>query len=531
MEVSLRGYQQEAVDAVVKYLLEKKGNPLVALPTGSGKSHVQAGIIKELLRRYPRTQIICLTHVKELIEQNVEKLKLYIPGADIGVYSAGLGRKELGRQITFAGIQSIYLRDIETPHIVIIDECHLVPKDGSGMYRQFLGALKDVNPNVRVIGLTATPYRMRGGMLTGGKGKVFDCIAYNLPVQRLIDEGVLCSVKSAETSSSIDTSKVKIQAGEYNIKQLGSVADEEHVTGAAIKDAFKHGHNRRSWLFFCVSVAHTNHVADALRRAGVTAAPITGETLPEDRTKWIADYKKGDIKALVNCNVLTTGFDAPETDMIVLLRPTVSPGLYVQMVGRGMRPAEGKNACLVLDYGGNISRHGPIDDVAMPVESSGKGEAPVKFCPICLAECHLSLRMCEECGHEFQMEEKELGKKASKLALLKGQRPTITRTVTRVEYKSHKSKAGNMTLRVDYWFKYQFIASEWICLEHRDFARHKAEKWWIRRDKYIDHVSDVPKTVAEAMIFVDDLLLPYTVDVRNNGRYDEIIGHDFVHEI
>ena len=108
MEVSLRGYQQEAVDAVVKYLLEKKGNPLVALPTGSGKSHVQAGIIKELLRRYPRTQIICVTHVKELIEQNVEKLKLYIPDAGVGIYSAGLGRKELGRQITFAGIQSIY---------------------------------------------------------------------------------------------------------------------------------------------------------------------------------------------------------------------------------------------------------------------------------------------------------------------------------------------------------------------------------------------------------------------------------------
>ena len=527
MVVSLRGYQQEAVDAVVKYLLKKKGNPLVALPTGSGKSHVQAGIIKELLRRYPRTQIICVTHVKELIEQNVEKLKLYIPDAGVGIYSAGLGRKELGRQITFAGIQSIYSKDIETPHIVIIDECHLVPKDGSGMYRQFLGALKDVNPNVRVIGLTATPYRMRGGMLTGGKGKMFDSIAYNLPVQRLIDEGVLCNVKSAKTSSSIDTSKVKIQAGEYNIKQLGSVADEEHVTGAAIKDAFEHGQNRRSWLFFCVSVAHTNHVADALRRAGVTAAPITGETLPEDRAKWIADYKKGDIKALVNCNVLTTGFDAPETDMIVLLRPTVSPGLYVQMIGRGMRPAEGKDDCLVLDYGGNISRHGPIDDVAMPVESSGKGEAPVKFCPICLAECHLSLRMCEECGHEFQMEEKELGKKASKLALLKGQRAVKKHEVTSVTYSAHKSKSGYMTLRVEYWEGVLSVASEYICIEHRGFARHKAEKWWVRRDKYIDDVMDVPETVADALSFVQDLLEPQEVHTRFDGKYHEVVGYLF----
>jgi DNA repair protein RadD len=527
MEVSLRGYQQEAVDAVVKYLLKKKGNPLVALPTGSGKSHVQAGLIKTLLDRWPNTTVMCLTHVKELIQQNSEKMQMYMPGVGIGVYSAGLNRRELGYPITFAGIQSIYNKDIAPPSLIIIDECHLVPKSGQGMYRQFLERMLEAHPGLRVIGLTATPYRMRGGMLTGGKGKMFDSIVYNLSIDRLIKEGVLAPVKSAATSTEIDTHFVGIQAGEFNLKELSSAADEEHVTGAAIKDAFKHGHNRRSWLFFCVSVAHTNHVADALRRAGVTAAPITGETLPEDRAKWIADYKKGDIKALVNCNVLTTGFDAPETDMIVLLRPTVSPGLYVQMVGRGMRPAEGKDDCLVLDYGGNISRHGPIDDVVMPMEPKGKGEAPVKYCPICLAECHLSLRMCEECGHEFQMEEKELGKKASKLALLKSQRAVKKHAVTSVSYSAHKSKSGYMTLCVEYWDGVMSVAKEYVCIEHRGFARHKAEKWWLRRDKYIDDVVDVPEAVADALSFVQDLLEPQEVHTRFDGKYDEVVGYLF----
>ena len=527
MEVSLRGYQQEAVDAVIQYLFKREGNPLVALPTGSGKSHVQAGLIETLLTKWPGTTVMCLTHVKELIQQNSEKMRMHMPDVGIGIYSAGLKKRELGYPVTFAGIQSIYNKDVEPPNLIIIDECHLVPKEGQGRYRQFLKRMLEAHPKLRVIGLTATPYRMRGGMLTGGKGKMFDSVVYNLPVQRLIDEGVLAPVTSAPTSAEIDTRSVSIQAGEYNLKELGSAADDDHVTGAAITDAFKHGEHRRSWLFFCVSVAHVHHVADALRRAGVTAAPITGETLAEDRAKWIADYKKGDIKALVNCNVLTTGFDAPETDMIVLLRPTVSPGLYVQMVGRGMRPAEGKDDCLVLDYGGNISRHGPIDDVVLPTETSGKGEAPVKFCPICLAECHLSKRMCPECGHIFEMEEKELGKKASKLALLKGQKAVERHEVTSVAYGAHKSRAGHMTLRVDYWDGFVMVASEWICLEHRDFARHKAEKWWIRRDKYIEHVKDVPGTVADALSFAQDLLEPREVHTRKNGKYTEVVGYLF----
>ena len=527
MEVNLRGYQQEAVDAVIQYLFKKKGNPLVALPTGSGKSHVQAGLIETLLTQWPGTTVMCLTHVKELIQQNSEKMRMHMPNVGSGIYSAGLKKRELGYPVTFAGIQSIYNKDVAPPNLIIIDECHLVPKSGQGMYRQFLEKMREAHPKIRVIGMTATPYRMRGGLLTGGKGKMFDSVVYNLPVQRLINEGVLAPVRSVETSTEIDTHFVGIQAGEYNLKELSSAADEEHVTGAAISDAFKHGEHRRSWLFFCVSVAHVHHVADALRRAGVTAAPITGETLAEDRAKWIADYKKGDIKALVNCNVLTTGFDAPETDMIVLLRPTVSPGLYVQMVGRGMRPAEGKTDCLVLDYGGNISRHGPIDDVAMPMETSGKGEAPVKFCPICLAECHLSKRMCPECGHIFDMEEKELGKKASKLALLKGQKAIEKHEVTFVGHGAHRSKSGYMTLRVDYWGGLLIVASEFICLEHKGYARLKAEKWWLQRDKYVEQAKDVPKTVADALSFTQDLLEPKEVHTRKNGKYTEVVGYLF----
>lgn len=529
MAVSLRKYQQEAVDALKEYLHSKKGNPLLVLPTGSGKSHCQAGFIQQTLKQYPRTRILCLTHVKELIEQNVEKFHQYMPDVPMGIYSAGLGKRELGYSVTFAGIHSIYNKTFDTPHLVMIDECHLVPKSGDGMYRKLLDRLLQDNPKLRVIGMTATPYRLKGGILTGGKGKIFDSVVYDLPIQRLIDEGVLAPVVSAEASASIDTSSVKVTAGEYNLKQLGEAADQDHVTSAAISDALKHGHNRKSWLIFCVSVKHAHHVRNALRMQGVSSECITGETPKDERKKILEDYKAGRVKALTNCNVLTTGFDAPETDLIVLLRPTVSPGLYVQMVGRGMRPAKKKDNCLVLDYGGNISRHGPVDSVVMPrPEGTGKGEAPVKFCPVCLAECHTAKRLCPECGFVFEMLDKELGKRASKLSILSSQKNLDEHNVTRVEYARHTSRAnGSVSLRVDYYDGYMKICSEWVCLEHRGFPRHKAEKWWVRRDKYIESVDDVPKSVDKAREFSSDLLEPVKVYTQEEGKFQKIVRYDF----
>lgn len=526
MAVNLRPYQQEAVNAIFGYLRSKRGNPLVALPTGSGKSHVQAGFIQQALAGWPQTRIMCLTHRKELIVQNAEKAQLYL-GQRVGIYSAGLGQRDI-RSVTFAGIQSIYNKDIQPPNLIIIDECHLVPKSGNGMYLKFLKRLKEENPKLRVIGMSATPYRLQGGMLTHGKGKIFNSVVYNLPIQRLIDEGVLAPVVSAKTSTEIKTDGVNIQAGEYNLKELDAAASMKHVTAGAVNDAIKHGVNRKSWLIFCVSVAHAKHVSAAFRMMGMASECVTGETPGDERDRILRDYKAGRVKVLTNCNVLTTGFDAPFTDMIILLRPTVSPGLYVQMIGRGMRPADGKDDCLVLDYGGNISRHGPIDNVRMPVQGEGGGEAPVKFCPICLAECHAAKRMCPECGHIFEMTGPQIGKRASKLSILESQKRTEEHEITNVYYHQHVGKeSGKRTLRVDYYQKSLRVASEWVCIEHRDFARHKAEKWWVRRDKYIESSKDVPKTIDHALELTDDLLIPAAIKTRQEGKYTKVVGYAF----
>tara|TARA_R110000744_G_scaffold64077_5_gene131929 strand:+ start:205 stop:1797 length:1593 start_codon:yes stop_codon:yes gene_type:complete len=529
MEVNLREYQQESVNALTSYLHNKTGNPLLVLPTGSGKSHCQAGFIQQTLDRYPNTKILCLTHVKELIEQNVEKARLYMPGADIGIYSAGLGKRELDKSITFAGIQSIYNKEFKAPHLVMIDECHLVPKRGDGMYLQLLQRLIIDNPKLRVIGMTATPFRLRGGVLTGGDGKMFDSVVYDLPIQRLIDEGVLATVVSAEASAAINVSDVKVTAGEYNLKQLGVAADQDHVTASAVTDLLNHGKSRKSWLIFCVSVKHAEHVKEALIERGVVAECITGETPKDERKRILEAYKAGKIKALTNCNVLTTGFDAPEIDLIALLRPTISPGLYVQMVGRGMRPADGKDNCLVLDYGGNISRHGPVDNVTMPPpEGKGKGEAPVKFCPMCLAECHISAKECDECGHEFEMEEKELGKRASQLSILSSQKELTEYEVSKVKYVRHESHgSGKVSMRVDYYDGPLKACSEWVCLEHDGFAKHKAEAWWLKRDKYITDIHGVPPNVKEAVGLSSELSEPVKIYTRKEGKYEKIVRYDF----
>ncbi len=194
--ITLRDYQKEAIDSIYKYFDDNDGNPLVELPTGAGKSLINAGFIERTVMTWPGTRILMLTHVKELIEQNHEKLLTLWPSSPCGIYSASLKRKDKHQDIIFAGIQSIYNKAFELDKfdLVIIDECHMVPNKASGTYRKFLADLKIANPKVKVIGLTATPYRLDNGMLTHGDDRIFTDTCYRLPIKTLLDRGYLAPV-------------------------------------------------------------------------------------------------------------------------------------------------------------------------------------------------------------------------------------------------------------------------------------------------------------------------------------------------
>ena len=683
----LRDYQQKTLTMLYDWMENNTGNPCVELPTGSGKSHVIAALCKDLMKKRSDTRILMLTHVKELIEQNAEKMRLHWPGAPMGIYSASVGRKESDEPITFAGIQSIYKKaalfgrvdfiicdecfvagtKISTPkgqvdidkvrcgdlvfnargvgtveavscrsvletllvelddgnkfectrnHPIFTDKgwekaeqleigaylfriegvsslwssiqtldqkgrqrksdfshvgtvlekaelllrevckeitpdgsecrstqtnagnfeknqastystwrkraiaafatastascvggrmdsrvcnqdqsgaferdipkylqgrhllsgkddlhrigwgesrhrreknagqkersvsrwprvarisrikresptlvfniqvsghpsyfangiaahnCHLISHKAEGSYRSFIGSLLKANPDLRVIGLSATTYRLGHGLITE-KPAIFDVILKPTSIEELIDQGHLSKLRSKDTLVKIDVAGVGKRGGEYIEAELQEKVDKKEQNAKIASEVIARAGDRKTWIFFCTGVKHAEHMAEELRLQGIAAECLTGETKAKDRESIIQRFKSGELKALTNANVLTTGFDCPDIDLVVLMRPTMSPGLYMQQVGRGMRLKSHTDHCLVLDFAGVVSYHGPVTKVQPPKKAGkGNGEAPVKLCDNCSEICHAAVRVCPCCDYQFPPpKEKEL---------------------------------------------------------------------------------------------------------------------------
>ena len=405
----LRDYQQKSIDDLYAWFQAgNQGNPCLVLPTGSGKSHIIAALCKDALQSWPETRILMLTHVKELIAQNAEKMRQHWPNAPMGIYSAGLKRKELGEPITFAGIQSVRTKAQQIGHVdlVIIDEAHLVSHKDEGGYRSLLAELSAINQNLRIVGLTASPYRLGHGYITDAPA-IFDALIEPVSIEELIFKGFLSTLRSKLTVTKLEVDGVHKRGGEYIESELQAAVDTSDKNVRVVAEIIKLGSDRRSWLIFCAGVDHSRHVCEALIAQGIIAECVTGETPSNERDRILTDFKAGRIKALTNANVLTTGFDSPGIDLIAMLRPTMSPGLYVQMAGRGLRIAPGKVDCMVLDFAGVVEQHGPITAVKPPPRKGDKvGEAPVKVCENCQEICHLSVRVCPACGEAFPEPEK-----------------------------------------------------------------------------------------------------------------------------
>ena len=528
--MELRKYQHEAVESLYKYFIEKIGNPLVVMPTGTGKSVVIAEFLRGALQQWPDTRVVVLTHVKELIQQNFNAMLSVWPEAPAGIYSAGLKRRDISVQIMFAGIQSIFKKayDIQRCDLILIDEAHLLNKSATGMYRRFLDGVKQINPDLKIVGLTATPFRMDQGMLTDGDDALFTDISTNVSILDMIEQGYLAPLIPKQTKTLIDVTGVHLRGGEFIASELEAVVNTTAINSGAVDEIIKAGEEggRGSWLVFCSGVAHAAAVRDRMQAKGVLCETISGETQVDERDRILRQFKAGEIKCLTNMNVLTTGFDAPGIDLIGMLRPTKSQSLYVQMLGRGTRIAEGKSNCLVLDFAGNTRRHGPVDSIkAKPHygEKNGGGPAPVKTCPGCAAIMAISFMICIDCGFEFPEKEIKLSDKADAASpILSTQIRSDWLTVSHVFYSKHEKIGKPPSIMVTYVTGSR-KHREWICLEHYGYAGEKARAWWSSRME----TPSSPQTTDDAMLLINTLRKPAYIKVKPDGQYTSIVGHKF----
>ena len=530
--LELRPYQRQAVDQLYDYWRDKPGSPLLVLPTGAGKSLVLATVCKELIENYPDMRILIVTHVRELILSNFGELLNIWPFAPAGIFSAGVGRRDAHAQIIFGGVQTIASKTDLIGHIdlVMVDEAHLMPRKSETQYGKLLDGLRAINPDLKLVGLTATPYRLGEGSLHEGEGALFDDIAYELPISDLIDQGYLVRPISKGMATTYDVSGVGKLGGDYKQNALQAAVDKDHLTTAVVDEIVAYGQDRRAWLCFCSGVEHAYHMRDEIRSRSINGVPITcetitGETPKGERDKILADFKAGRLRAVTNNSVMTTGTNVPIIDLVAFCRPTQSAGLYVQMAGRGLRLYPGKENCLFLDFAGVVRKHGPIDAVTPPNARTGTGEAPVKQCPQeeggCGSLVHASVRCCPDCGYEFPIDDTpKIQARADDVPMLsKGE--ATWRKVTRRRFAFHEGKGGKPpSVKVTYSQGLtQF--NEWLCFEHSGYAQSKAHRWWVAHGGQ----RPFPRTVMEALERQNELKETAEISVRPDGRYWSVVGH------
>jgi DNA repair protein RadD len=532
-----RWYQEDAKREFYQYFHEnKEGNPIIALPTGAGKSYVIADLITyafELWTDYPHKILVC-AHVKELLDQNYSELLRVWPDAPAGIYSAGLKRREYWPQIVFASIQSVHdnAELFKRVDLLFIDECHMVADNDASMYQKFIAELKKVNPHLRIIGLSATPFRMGLGKLTNGP--TFDKVIFDIcsvvGFKRLFADGHLVPPRPVRTKSQYDMGGAKIVAGDFSKHDLQLIGAEQKVTWAAIQESMKHSADRSSRLVFCCDIAHAELADKMLKTLGVNSAFVHSKMPEKDRDDIIAAWKAGEIDTLTNNGICTTGVNHPPLDHIIMLRPTSSVVLWIQMIGRGTRPFDGKVDCLVTDHAGNTRRLGTIDEPHIPKIKGDKiGNAPVRICDDCGTYCAAAASACPHCGNIFTSANlnKPPGyqKEAYKDELVKSDLMIVQDfEVDNVYITRHvKKNAGpddKPCIKAIYRCGFNTF-EEYITIEATGYMRKKAVEWWKAR---YPGATGAPETVYEALQYISRLSQPKRIKVHTNTKYPRIVG-------
>jgi DNA repair protein RadD len=525
----LRPYQNEAVDSIFAYWDNGVGkNPLVCAPTGSGKSIIIAEFCKRVCTEWPKTKIVIVTDSRDLISQNEKELRLHYKEASTGIYSAGLGKRQTQAQILLVGIQSIYDKafKLDKTDIIIIDEAHMLSRKTESRYARFMKDMHTANPNVVVVGLTATPWRADSGMLCDGKDALFDNIAYCADLKMLIKEGYLLPVVSKGGCSKINLVGVHIKAGEWAPGELAHAASDPELIRLAVEEFVEYGKDRKSWLVFCAGIDHAESVAIEIRKHKIECMVVTGDTPNDERDKIIGRFKDGKLRCMVNVGVFIKGFNSPGTDMIVLLTSTRSTSKYVQILGRGMRLAPNKTDCLVMDYGQNIILHGVVDEID-PVRKKNifncdPSPPPMRECPKCRAIFHARIMVCPLCGYNFDPPEASAnhGTEAYDGAVMSDQQKPFVVEVKEHWFGRHKKPGKPDSMKMAFYDSMGREFAHWLTLDHTGYAADKAQA-------LVKQFGGKSRTVDDALKEQFDWRTVTHVKVQPRGKFFSITGFVF----
>lgn len=401
----LRPYQVQMIDKVREHIHNGYRSVLLQSPTGSGKTLIMAHMAKTANAQ--GMSMAFIVHRRELVRQSVEQFS----GIDIGVIAKGWPERfSAPTHICSIQLLARRLTRLKQPTLIAWDECHhLAAGSWEKIYKAF--------PSAFHVGLTATPERLDGR----GLGGFFQVMVEGPSVSSLIEQGYLSHYK-LYAPSTIDLSGVHKRMGDYARDELSVAADKPTITGDSIKEYLKLANGKRA-VVFCCSIQHSQHVTDAFNAAGVRAEHVDGETPVATRDAAIERFKSGETKILSNVELFGEGFDLPAIEVAILLRPTQSLGLYLQQVGRCLRPSPGKENAIILDHSGNCQRHGLPDEDrvwtlagrGLPKMSHGAFRS-VRVCPKCFAASLPGPLACGYCGYTFEVQAREVEQKEGELA-------------------------------------------------------------------------------------------------------------------
>jgi DNA repair protein RadD len=485
-------------------------------------------LIQQWIKVCPHFRVMVLAHRKELVEQNALELAGIDAALSIGVFAASLKRRDTLKAVTFASIDSVAKRaeDFPPQDVLLIDEAQYIPVKGEGKYRRFIADMKTRNPALRIIGLTATPYRMGSGPICH-KDHILNHVCYEANVGDLIRAGFLSPIRTVDGEhTSLNLDKVKKTAGEFNLKDLATRVDKSDVVAEAVRDmVFKvRSEQRKSIIVFCIDIEHCQHVQTELRRYGVAAPYIVGKTPMKERERLVDEFKAGAIQWMLSVNCFLEGFNAKRVDTVAMLRPTQSKGLWVQAIGRGLRLFPGKADCLVLDYGENIMRHGPID-------LDDSGEVKLATCGECANVFSRAIKCCPSCGWEIPPVQREMfaaeAEREKKMHEAKAHAGMLLNQprwmdVNGVTIRLHRKAGKPDSVRVEFHCGMTLV-KHWLTLDHEGYGSSQARKWLTDRglpvyDSTADMLErcDGPRIMAVAKKLL----------VRYEGKYLRIAAWD-----